>query len=248
MIKFNPVEVQRALSDLARACMHFANSIVVTNEDVMEARQQEVLRRVASGSSVTQPQPQPAKPQHRPAQPPAPKAERQERPSEDREQVPERRREEPQDRDSGLPEKPMKMARMHEFLEKEWLPSTKAKEIRVMSGYFAGSGCSVGGKEYVVKAVYSNGVALVNSKGTQYHRLERVEELEKLFPAPSGVQASYQNGQSVDVGYGMKGSAKATNFVRARVEGVRGDTVTVKIAGNGVVTTAKAHTLRPAKA
>ena len=149
--------------------------------------------------------------------------------------------------ESGLPEKPMKIASMEAFM-KEWLPKSKAHPIKSSGGFAAGVGCSYQGTEHVVKSVYSNGVAMVNRKGTQYHRLVPVDQLENLFLKDSGKTGKYAPGQKVEVGFGMKDSAKATVFRPAVVNSIRGQAAQIKYLDTDATSTAKLSHLRPAEA
>lgn len=146
--------------------------------------------------------------------------------------------------ESGLPDKPMKIASMEAFM-KEWLPKSKAHPVRNSGGFAAGVGCSYQGTEHVVKSVYSNGVAMVNRKGTQYHRLVPVDQLENLFLKDSGKTGKYAPGQKVEVGFGMKDAAKASVFRQAVISSIRGQTAQVKYLDTESTSSAKLSHLRP---
>jgi len=149
--------------------------------------------------------------------------------------------------ESGLPEKPMKIANMEAFM-KEWLPKSKAHPLKSSGGFAAGVGCSYQGTENIVKAVYSNGVAMINRRGTQYHRLVPVDQLENLFLKDSGKTGKYAPGQKVEVGFGMKDSAKATVFRPAVINSIRGQASQIKYLDTDVTSTAKLSHLRPVEA
>ena len=149
--------------------------------------------------------------------------------------------------ESGLPEKPMKIASMEAFM-KEWLPKSKAHPVKSSGGFAAGVGCSYQGAENIVKAVYSNGVAMINRRGTQYHRLVPVDQLEHLFLKDSGKDGKYAPGHKVEVGFGMKDSAKATVFRPAVINSIRGQAAQIKYLDTDATSTAKLSHLRPAEA
>ena len=146
--------------------------------------------------------------------------------------------------ESGLPDKPMKIASMEAFM-KEWLPKSKAHPVKNSGGFAAGVGCSYQGTEHVVKSVYSNGVAMVNRKGTQYHRLVPVDQLENLFLKDSGKTGKYAPGQKVEVGFGMKDATKASVFRQAVISSIRGQMVQVKYLDTESTSSAKLSHLRP---
>ena len=149
--------------------------------------------------------------------------------------------------ESGLPEKPMKIASMEAFM-KEWLPQSKAHPLKSSGGFAAGVGCSYQGAENIVKAVYSNGVAMINRRGTQYHRLVPVDQLENLFLKDSGKTGKYAPGHKVEVGFGMKDSEKATVFRPAVINSIRGQAAQIKYLDTDATSTAKLSHLRPAEA
>lgn len=261
MIKLNPAELQRAVFNLARALTCFGQSIVVTEDDIRmadearklrerpvdKAERKETVDRAVREHVARLSSEKSEKAASRDAARDAAKdAERDGRLVQPHEKAPPRQEQKKPKDGEQLPEKPMKLARMEEFL-KAWIPQSKAKPVRTYDGYYSGAGCSLEGKEYRVKAVFGNGVALVNLRATQYHRLVRTDHLDHLVLAPTGRKGEYRTGQLVDVGYGLKGAREATCLVRAQVESIRGETANVKVLGNGALTTARLENLAPVK-
>ena len=147
---------------------------------------------------------------------------------------------------SSLPDKPMRIVTMNEFL-KGWTERAKARPIRSCGGFAAGMNCSYQGVEHSIKAVYSNGVALVNRKATQYQRLVPVERLEALFPKDTGSEGKYSTGQKVYVGFGMKSDQKATSFRQAVLGDVHGNAAFVKYSDTGTTSSVRLSCLRPCR-
>lgn len=249
-MRLNAVLVQKALSALSTAIYHLSQAIEPTQEDI--AGYNALLKtKQALADAQLKAQRAKAKAEREPRE--DLKALRADLSREERKlkgadpdgEPRDKGQPKPQKEESGLPEKPMKQARMNEYLE-GWLKRSKAHSVKNAGGFSPGMGCSVGGKEHVVKAVYSNGVALVNSKGTQYHRLVPVDQLEFLFLKDSGVEAKYAPGQRVEVGFGMKDAAKASSFRAATVVSVYGQSAQIKYLDTEMTSTAKLSHMRPA--
>lgn len=246
-MKFNPVMIQKALCHLATAISYLGTSISAGPGDIEEYHEIMRARKAISGASSGGPAPRP-EPQRRPSRTVTSS------PSRDAETLPkavpsEERR--PADRPAqsfGLPEKPMKKARMDEFL-KSWLPGTKAKPVKSSGGFAAGMGCSIDGVEHSVAAVYDNGVALVCRHATQYRRLVPVDRLDGLYPVESGYE--WRNppkpGDRVEACLGMKGAPRPTSFRPAVVSSVRGSSMDVRYLDNDASSTVSMRHARPSR-
>jgi hypothetical protein len=152
-----------------------------------------------------------------------------------------------QDRsEAGLPDKPMKQASMEEYL-KGWVQRAKVHQVKSLGGFAVGMGCSFQGVEHAVRALYSNGVALVNRRATQYQRLVPVENLECLFLRDSGSSGKYAPGQKVEVGYGMKDSDRATSFRPATIVSIYGQSAQIRYSDTEATSSAKLSHLRPSR-
>ena len=258
-MRLNPMLAKKALAALSNALYYLAQSIVCTPDDVMEY--EAIVKAARAGSQAPQPQ-RPSQPSQEPKE--DLKALREDLKAEERKLAAKeerrkaisdamaKRQDQPKPAqkatksESGLPDKPMKQARMEEFL-KEWLPRTKSHALKSGGGYVPGMGCAYQGAEHVVKAIYSNGVFLLNRRGTQYHRLVPADQVESLFLKDTGHKGGFSGGQKVLVGFGMKDSDKATSFRPAEVNAVHGQTVQVKYLDTGVIATAKTSHLAPSK-
>ena len=247
-MKFNPVMIQKALCHLATAISYLGTSISAGPGDIEEYNEIMRARKAISGASSGDrpPRPEPQKRPSRKAQSSTnsgAEAPIQAGPSER-----EKRHSDRPAQSFGLPEKPMKKARMDEFL-KSWLAGTRAKPVKSSGGFAAGMGCSIDGVEHSVAAVYDNGVALVCRHATQYRRLVPVDRLDGLYPVESGHE--WKNppkpGDRVEACLGMKGAPRPTSFRPAVVSSVRGSSMDVRYLDNDASSTVSMRHARPSR-
>lgn len=249
-MKLNPLLVQKALNCLSSSIYYFAQSIVVSPEDIADYNAM-VKARKAVSSKPEKDKPKPTKADPKPEKPEKEdlKALKADLAREEKKLSREESEDEEAARpkqESGLPDKPMKQATMDEFL-KGWVTKAKARPIKSAGGFAVGMGCSFQNIEHLVKAVYSNGVVLLNRKGTQYHRLVPVDQLDSLFLKDSGVSSKYLAGQKVEVGFGMRDANKASSFRPAVVISIHGQSAQIKYVDTEMTSTAKLSHLRPVK-
>ena len=240
-MRLNAVLVQKALNSLSSAVYYMAQAIEPDAEDfagynaLLKAKQS--LSDAQKAAQVQKPRDKASKEADKAL---ADDLAREEKAARKPAQEPERRQ------DSGLPDKLMKQATMEEFL-KGWTAKTKAKEVKTAGAFAPGMGCSFQGVEHSVKAVFNNGVALLLRKGTQYHRLASVDQLDALFLKDSGAKGSYAPGQKVEVGFGMRDAAVASSFRPASVVSIHGQSAQIKYLDTGMTSTAKLSHLRPSR-
>jgi hypothetical protein len=250
-MRFNAVLVQKALNSLSNAIYHLAQSIEPDAEDIVGYN---ALLKAKQSLANTQVNAQKAQ-----------KAEKEPKENmkalmadlafekksmDEKDRIKEERKnaisaaikkEKPE---SSLPDKPMKLASMEAYL-KTWMPKAKVHVVKVAGSFAQGVGCSYQDVEHIVKSVYSNGVALLNRKGTQYHRLVPVDQLENLFLKDSGKSGKYVPGQKVEVGFGMKDAAKASIFRPAVINSIHGSAAQIKYLDTDATSSAKLSHLRP---
>lgn len=254
-MRFNAVLVQKALNSFANAIYYMSQAVEPCAEDIvgynalLKAKQSLADRQVKAQQEQTQEKPKAKEPEENMKALKADLAlekkslDEKDRIKEERKKAISEALKKNKD-DSGLPDKPMKIANMEAFM-KEWLPKSKAHPVKMSGGFAAGVGCSFQGVEYVVKSVYSNGVAMVNRRGTQYHRLIPVDQLDNLFLKDSGKDGKYSAGQKVEVGFGMKDAEKATVFRAAVINSIRGQTAQIKYLDTESTSSAKLSHFRP---
>ena len=255
-MKFNPVMIQKALCHLATAISYLGTSISAGPGDIEEYNEILRARKAIADSSKAdgrRPDPEPERTNDRQEHDFRSDSDGGAQECQDRRQRRARHAARPSDDGSrpatsaaGLPGKPMRQARMDSFVV-EWCKAAKAKETRSSGGFSKGMGCTFGGVEHVVRAVYDNGVARVSRKATQYHRLVPVNELEGLFPKDSGYRwaSPPAPGSRIEVCFGTKDSDTATSFRTASVSSVHGQTLDVSYPDNGTTSSVLVRHARP---
>ncbi len=251
-MRFNAVLVQKALNSLSNAIYYMSQAVEPEAEDIVGYNALLKAQQSLADKQMKAQQEQKPKAKEPEENMKALKADlaREKKSMDEKDRVKEERKKiisaalKRDKSDSGLPDKPMKIASMEAFM-KEWLPKSKAHPVKNSGGFAAGVGCSYQGTEHVVKSVYSNGVAMVNRKGTQYHRLVPVDQLENLFLKDSGKTGKYAPGQKVEVGFGMKDAEKASVFRQAVISSIRGQLAQVKYLDTESTSSAKLSHLRP---
>lgn len=251
-MRINAVLVQKALMSLSTAIYHLAQAIEPESEDfvgynaLLKAKQSLADTQVKAQKQADKAEKEPKENMK------ALKADlaKEKKSLADKEKIKEERRNiisaamKKTKEESGLPDKPMKLASMEAYL-KTWMPKAKAHTVKVAGSFANGVGCSYQGVEHVVKSVYSNGVALLNRKGTQYHRLVPVDQLENLFLKDSGKSGKYAPGQKVEVGFGMKDAARASVFRPAVINSIHGSAAQIRYLDTDATSSAKLSHLRP---
>jgi flagellar biosynthesis GTPase FlhF len=257
-MRFNAVLVQKALNSFANAVYYMSQAIEPCAEDIvgynalLKAKQSLADRQLKAQQEQRQEKPKAKEPEENMKALKADLA-REKKSLEEKDRIKEERKKtisaaiKRDKSESGLPDKPMKIASMEAFM-KEWIPKSKAHPVKNSGGFAAGVGCSYQGAENIVKAVYSNGVAMINRRGTQYHRLVPVDQLDNLFLKDSGKTGKYAPGQKVEVGFGMKDSAKATVFRAAVINSIRGQSAQIKYLDTDATSSAKLSHFRPVEA
>jgi hypothetical protein len=148
---------------------------------------------------------------------------------------------------SGLPKKAADLAHTEEWLS-GYMASEKAYYVRAYEECVVGRDYLLDGRLCQVARLLSNGVAVVNSRGTRYYRAVPASSLDGLYLCPARPEhiGEVKAGSTVYVGYGEKGSDKASSYRKARVSSILKGTAVVVFDDTGTDVSCPVSSLAPA--